>query len=182
MRMIRVASSVATAAVLAACARSDRAGDTTSSSGMVVDSAATPPAAVTAGLGADSTGAVVTAVEIRTASAPAVGIYLTDANGRSLYMFEKDAKNVSNCTGACAAAWPPLIAGAQASSDAAISAAKLGTATRGDSTKQATYGGMPLYRYEDDEKAGDIKGQGKFEFGGSWYLVSPEGKKIEKRG
>ena len=32
--------------------------------------------------------------------------------------------------------------------------------------------------YEDDEHAGDIKGQGKNEFGGLWYLVSPNGDAI----
>jgi len=32
---------------------------------------------------------------------------LADADGRTLYTFDKDAANKSNCYGGCAAAWPP---------------------------------------------------------------------------
>jgi predicted lipoprotein with Yx(FWY)xxD motif len=40
---------------------------------------------------------------------------------------------------------------------------------------------MPVYYYEDDKQPGDIKGQGKNEFGGLWYVVSPGGQKITKK-
>src|SRR5215468_10492433 len=37
-----------------------------------------------------------------------LGKILVDTQGRSLYLFQKDIGTTSECTGACAAAWPPL--------------------------------------------------------------------------
>jgi hypothetical protein len=37
-----------------------------------------------------------------------LGEILVDTQGRSLYLFQKDIGTRSECTGACAAAWPPL--------------------------------------------------------------------------
>lgn len=187
MSSIRAGSyAVVVATMLAACARgSDRAADTVPSGGAVAEappssSASTPATAATSGGGDDSAGATHAAASIRTASAASVGTYLTDASGRALYMFERDRKNASMCTGACAKAWPPFAASAPASADSSVRAAMVGTISRSDGGTQATYNGMPLYYYEDDEKPGDITGQGKNEFGGLWYLVSPSGQKNVK--
>ena len=35
---------------------------------------------------------------------------MTDSASRTLYTFDKDAANKSNCYGGCAAAWPPFFA------------------------------------------------------------------------
>jgi hypothetical protein len=43
---------------------------------------------------------------VKTASSK-VGTILVDANGRTLYLFEKDQPNKSECAGACASDWPP---------------------------------------------------------------------------
>src|SRR5512132_3634633 len=37
-----------------------------------------------------------------------LGRILVDAQGRTLYLFEKDKGAMSTCFGACASAWPPL--------------------------------------------------------------------------
>src|SRR6185503_8682375 len=37
-----------------------------------------------------------------------LGKILVDAQGRTLFLFQKDSGTKSACTGACAAAWPPL--------------------------------------------------------------------------
>jgi predicted lipoprotein with Yx(FWY)xxD motif len=179
---MQVGSCLALAAMLVACARSERPADTLQSSGAVAESTPNPSASGAAATGGryDSAGAATTAGAIATATATKVGTYLTDANGRALYMFEKDRANASSCSGDCAAAWPPFIASTPATNAAGVSAAKLGTIKRGDGTTQVTYAGMPLYHYHDDAKPGDIKGQDKEEFGDSWYLVSPAGKKIEE--
>lgn len=79
----------------------------------------------------------------------------------------------------CAIAWPPLGAVTKAVSNPSIRPELLGTIKRSDNKSQATYNGMPLYYYDDDERPGDIKGQGKQEFGGLWYLLSPSGSAIE---
>lgn len=122
-------------------------------------------------------GVVATGPIVRTASTAGLGDHLTDANGRSLYMFAVDARQLSRCTDACAVAWPPF-AGDASSGDATVSQSMLGTIDRADQRRQSTYNGMPLYYYEDDKKAGDIEGQGKEEFGGRWYLVSPDGRPL----
>ena len=164
-------------ALLAGCARTEKSADTLASTGAVPDSVTKSTASTTT----TSTTTTSQSSSIRTASAPTLGVYLTDANGRSLYMFVKDQKNVSTCTDACAQAWPPFGPSASPSPDTLVKAAMLGTITRSDSRGQATYNGMPVYYYEDDKQAGDTKGQGKNEFGGLWYLVSPGGQRIEKK-
>ena len=37
-----------------------------------------------------------------------LGHYLVDAQGHTLYLFERDQKGESYCSGACASVWPPL--------------------------------------------------------------------------
>ena len=42
-----------------------------------------------------------------------LGRVLVDAHGHTLYLFGKDKNGKSACSGACATAWPPLIATAK---------------------------------------------------------------------
>jgi predicted lipoprotein with Yx(FWY)xxD motif len=175
MHTLRVTScAIVIAAVLTSCAGSDRGKDTASSNGVV----AAGPATDSAPAATSPTGS------ISTASAAGVGRYLTDESGRALYMFERDTKNTSTCSAAdgCAVAWPPVSVGTPPSADSSVQVAMLGSISRADARMQATYDGKPLYYYEDDKKAGDIEGQGKLEFGGLWYLVSPSGQEIKKGG
>ncbi|MDX6295295.1 MAG: hypothetical protein QOH50_4370 [Kribbellaceae bacterium] len=51
----------------------------------------------------------------------------------------------------------------------------VGTVSRADGSKQLTLGGLPLYQFANDTKAGDVKGQA---LGGIWWVVGPDGKKI----
>jgi predicted lipoprotein with Yx(FWY)xxD motif len=104
-----------------------------------------------------------------------LGNVLTDADGRTLYRFDKDTDEPpkSNCDGDCATAWPPVPAD-DASAGAGIDKKLLGEVTRADGTKQLTVGGWPAYRYAKDVNAGDTKGQG---VGGTWFALAPDGKK-----
>ncbi|WDR01247.1 hypothetical protein PSQ19_10310 [Devosia algicola] len=88
---------------------------------------------------------------------------LTDANGMTLYIFDKDAPGVTNCYEKCAVNWPPLMAetGATASGDFTI-------VDRTDGTAMWAYKGWPLYYWKDDVAAGDISGDG---VGGVWHLA-----------
>lgn len=54
----------------------------------------------------------------------------------------------------------------------------LKTTKRDDGSEQVTYDGHPLYRFADDQKAGDANGQGVDAFGAKWFVVDPGGKKI----
>jgi len=57
--------------------------------------------------------------------------------------------------------------------NAALSVTK---ATSGAS--MLTAGGWPLYTFVKDQAPGDVNGQGKKSFGGTWYAVSPSGKPV----
>ncbi|MFF5724200.1 hypothetical protein [[Kitasatospora] papulosa] len=106
------------------------------------------------------------------------GESLVDDKGMTLYVFDKDTKNKSNCTGACAKAWPPLLDAAAPTAGKGVKASLLRTASRGDGKKQVTYNGHPLYRFDADQKPGDTEGQAVDAFGAKWYVISTEGKKI----
>jgi predicted lipoprotein with Yx(FWY)xxD motif len=107
-----------------------------------------------------------------------LGRILTDANGRSLYLFEKDKGAASNCSGACASIWPPVTAAAGGAGHG-VSAAKLGSFKRADGQIEATYAGHPLYTYAGDAKPGDTRGEGLDQFGAEWYVLAPSGHKID---
>ncbi|MEU4492278.1 SCO0930 family lipoprotein [Streptomyces sp. NBC_00210] len=104
-----------------------------------------------------------------------LGKVVTDSAGFTLYRFDKDTASPpkSNCEGECAKKWPVVAAGG-ASAAPGTDASLIGEVTRADGTKQLTIGGWPMYRYAQDAKPGDAKGQG---VGGTWYAAAPDGKK-----
>lgn len=109
-----------------------------------------------------------------------LGVHLTTAHGRTLYMFAADTRHRSHCRGTCATYWPPLTTGGAPTAGGAAKAAKLGTIRRRDGSRQVTYAGHPLYLYLGDTKAGQTNGQGSLAFGARWWLVAPSGKAITK--
>jgi predicted lipoprotein with Yx(FWY)xxD motif len=125
----------------------------------------------TAGNSSASTG-----VTLMTHKGPA-GTYLTDAKGRSLYVFAKDTSGTSNCSGSCAHYWPPLT-GASPQVASGLTASMAATTSRSDGSTQVTYNGHPLYLYIGDSKVGDTNGQGLDLSGGKWWLVDPHGAAI----
>jgi predicted lipoprotein with Yx(FWY)xxD motif len=96
----------------------------------------------------------------------------------TVYLFEADRGGQPACSGACAAAWPPVTGTASAVGGA--HAADLGTITRADGTKQVTYKGHPLYYFVKDKDDGDAYGQGVKAFGASWYVLAPSGSKVDQ--
>ncbi|MGN6549947.1 MAG: COG4315 family predicted lipoprotein [Pararhizobium sp.] len=92
------------------------------------------------------------------------GQVLTDAKGMTLYTFDKDDKGVSNCTGQCAAKWPPMKAKKSATASGEFSVIK-----RKDGSRQWAYDGKPLYRWQNDKKPGDMTGDG---VGGVWHVAT----------
>jgi predicted lipoprotein with Yx(FWY)xxD motif len=125
--------------------------------------AAPPPAAASS------------AIDLRTTP---LGKILVDAKGRSLYLFEADKPNMSNCSGACQSLWPPLTSNTKPQAHGGVLAAKVGTTT-GGAKQQVTYNGHPLYYYAGDQKPGDTTGQGLNQFGAPWYVLAPTGNKID---
>jgi predicted lipoprotein with Yx(FWY)xxD motif len=97
---------------------------------------------------------------------------LTNAQGMTLYWFAPDTSTTSKCTGSCATYWPPLKGPVTAGSGVT---GTLGTITRSDGTKQATYDGHPLYTYAADTAPGQNKGNGLNVSGGLWYEMTVSG-------
>ena len=112
------------------------------------------------------------------------GPILVDGEGMSLYVFMADTQNSGTSTcgddDGCATEWPPLISQGSPVAGEGVDATLLGTITRDDGSIQVTYNGWPLYLFEEDTAAGDTNGQGIDEFGGLWFLVSPEGEAIQQ--
>jgi predicted lipoprotein with Yx(FWY)xxD motif len=162
---------------------------------LIAVAASTPAALAVTGCGgsapavSSSGGSVVlpttangTAATVGVANAGGLGKILVDSQGRTLYLFQKDTGTRSACSGACAAAWPPLRATAKPSAGTSLSAAKLGTTPRSDGKPQVTYNGHPLYLYSADQNAGDTNGQGINAFGAAWFVLSPSGNMVVGKG
>jgi predicted lipoprotein with Yx(FWY)xxD motif len=102
-----------------------------------------------------------------------------DGKGRTLYLWEADKNGTSTCTGACAAAWPPVTVTGTPHAASGVDQAKLSTVKRADGTEQLTYNAHPLYYFVGDAGTGVAKGQASKAFGAGWYVVSASGAKID---
>ena len=98
---------------------------------------------------------------------------LLTASGRTLYTFDKDAANKSNCNGGCAAAWPPFMV-----KDGDRAPAGFRVITRDDGARQWAMNEKPLYFFAADVQAGDAKGDGQ---GGVWHVVRDASKRSEAK-
>jgi predicted lipoprotein with Yx(FWY)xxD motif len=162
-RIWGAAGLAALALAVSACASSASSSATagsTPAAGASSSSAAAP---------ASSAAASGTTVSQRTIGGQQV---LTNAQGMTLYWFAIDTSTASKCTGSCATYWPPVKGPVTAGSGVT---GTLGTITRSDGTKQATYDGHPLYTYAGDTSAGQNKGNGLNVSGGLWYEMTVSG-------
>lgn len=99
----------------------------------------------------------------------ALGSYLTDTKGMTLYYFTKDVADVNSCVDSCLANWPIFNAN-NFTVPAEFSAADFGVFTRADGKDQLTYKGWPLYDFAKDMKAGDAVGDN---VGKVWFVIKP---------
>ena len=160
---VRVGAPLAMVAVLAAaCGSSGNSNSAGSSSG-------------------SNTGTTSGSGMVETHSGPN-GTFLTDSSGKTLYLFQSDTASASSCTGACAAAWPPVTSSGQPTASGDAKSNMLGTIKRSDGTSQVTYNGHPLYTYVGDSAPGQTNGEGSSQFGALWYVVSPAGMAITSGG
>ena len=111
-----------------------------------------------------------------------LGRIIVNGRGLTLYLFEKDRRGHSACSGACATYWPPLLTHGKPSATNGARRSLLGTIRRSNGTRQVTYAGHPLYRFLQDTKRGQTNGEGSTLFGAGWDALSPAGKKIESDG
>ncbi|WDE12611.1 hypothetical protein [Thalassomonas haliotis] len=99
------------------------------------------------------------------------GSLILAESGLSLYTFDNDSLDTSNCDGTpedtdtCAGQWPPLLA-----ADGATATEKMTIITRADDTRQWAYQGQALYHWHQDSAEGDIGGDG---INNVWHLARP---------
>lgn len=90
---------------------------------------------------------------------------LVNAQGLTLYTFDRDARNSgrSSCNGQCAVNWPPHLASAsdRASGDYTI-------VVRDDGRRQWAYKGWPLYTWPEDQEPGDKYGDNRNKV---WHVI-----------
>ena len=138
----------------------------------VAASSAAPAGAAAGGSGAAVAPAGPATVATKTG---ALGTYLTDGSGKSVYLYTPDTSSTSTCYGQCVAFWPALLTTGAPQAGTGATASMLGTSPRTDGTTQVTYNGHPLYYFKGDKSAGDTSGQGKE---GTWFLMTPAGTQI----
>src|SRR5579875_888589 len=97
--------------------------------------------------------------------------------GHALYLWDADRHDKSNCHGACAAAWPPLLTKIKPMAGRGVKAADLSTIARSRGERQVTYNGHPLYYFAGDNR-GTTRGQGSDGFGARWWLVNASGSAV----
>jgi predicted lipoprotein with Yx(FWY)xxD motif len=105
------------------------------------------------------------------------GAVLFDGDDRAIYYFDKEKGSTSECYGACAEAWPPVLTEGAPQPGQGAQAGLLGTTERDDGTTQVTYDGHPLYYYVDDPK-GEVLCHNVNEFGGLWLAVQGNGQPV----
>jgi predicted lipoprotein with Yx(FWY)xxD motif len=106
------------------------------------------------------------------------GEVLFDDAKRAIYLFGKESSATSECYGACAEAWPPVLTEGTPQAGGKADASLLGTTRRDDGTTQVTYDGHPLYYYVDDPP-GEVGCHNVEEFGGLWLAIEPSGAAVQ---
>ncbi|HEY2767122.1 MAG TPA: hypothetical protein VGI76_02625 [Solirubrobacteraceae bacterium] len=138
----------------------------------------TPASGAPASAGA-TTPSTAAGTAVTTAHTSLGTVLVAGPNHMTVYLFEADKGTTSNCSSACAQAWPPVTTSGEPKAEGGAQSAHLGTTTRSDGTKQVTYNGHPLYYYVSDQSSGETTGQGVKSFGAAWYVLNPAGKKID---
>jgi predicted lipoprotein with Yx(FWY)xxD motif len=121
-------------------------------------------------------------IVLRARATARFGTLVVDARGRTLYRSERDRSRppLSRCVGKCARTWPPAtVAGPDQVRVAGIDPDLVGTLRRADGRHQLTLAGHPLYRFAQDRRPGDIKGQCRDNV---FFAATPEGGRTTMAG
>ena len=109
-----------------------------------------------------------------------LGAVLVNSKGHTLYLFAKDKRGKSACSGRCAKFWPPLLIRSKATAGSGVKISLLGTTRRSNGALQVTYNKHPLYAYVLDKRAGQTTGEGISIFGAKWWAISARGTAVLK--
>jgi predicted lipoprotein with Yx(FWY)xxD motif len=105
------------------------------------------------------------------------GRILANGRGLAVFYFDKEATRESECYGACARAWPPVLTNGKPRAGEGARSRLLGRTERRNGRSQVTYDGHPLYYYVDDSP-GRVLCHNVREFGGLWLVVRPDGSPV----
>lgn len=115
-------------------------------------------------------------VELWAVQSGALGVLVTDGDGRPIYRFDRDSHQPPStaCTGSCTDTWPPVLIGNQPPDLEGVDAALVGSFVRpDDGQRQLTLAGWPLYRHAgDDGGLSSTYGNGD---DNAWFVVAPTG-------
>ncbi len=177
-RFLAIAVTLTALAVVAGCGGDD---DSSSDDGEASATATTTTEASKAGAGGgggqkqgsggSGSGSVVEVTDTE------YGEILVDSDGRTLYSFDKESTDRSECFGACAEAWPPFYTKGEPRAGKGAMQDLLGI-TDHEGKDLVTYDGHPLYYYVN-EGPNEVLCQGVEEFGGLWLVVAPSGEVIQ---
>lgn len=115
------------------------------------------------------------------------GQYIVGPEGKPVYMFTTDSQGdggepAISCTSEeCLDAWPLVTADGEVTVGPELDESLAGTFSY-DGQTVVTYNGWPLYTFARDEAGQPPQGQDVHSFGGEWYLLGPQGEKIEEEG
>jgi predicted lipoprotein with Yx(FWY)xxD motif len=101
----------------------------------------------------------------------ALGQFMTDTSGKTLYYFMKDTPGKSACTGTCITLWPPFSAD-PVTAPSSLNSGDFTSISRADGMKQTAFMGRSLYYYSGDKNPGETNGQG---FNNFWYVANTSG-------
>ncbi|MBO0844142.1 MAG: hypothetical protein J2P22_01845 [Nocardioides sp.] len=106
-----------------------------------------------------------------------LGNVVVDGSGMTVYMLTADTSGHSSCSAACLQYWPPVTSAQESGIHA-----KVGMTSTMSGGKTATVGGWPVYTFIQDQKPGDVTGEGMQTYGGTWYAISASGKPVKQGG
>ena len=106
------------------------------------------------------------------------GSIVGDGRGQAVYVFDKEQSGRSECYGACARAWPPVLTRGRPVAGKGVRDRRLGTVRRRGGSRQVTFRGRPLYYYVDDAP-GRVLCHNVAEFGGLWLVIRADGDPVD---
>jgi predicted lipoprotein with Yx(FWY)xxD motif len=178
VRRLPAMAAIVVAVAIAACGGDD---DAATTEGAAPTTSAAEEASAPAEAGKESPkggrGAPARGTELVAADSQ-YGEILFDSEQRAIYLFDKETSESSQCYGACAEAWPPVLTEGRPRAGAGLDPKLLGTTERDDGSTQVTYNGHPLYYYVDDPR-GEVLCHNVEEFGGLWLVVEPSGQPVQ---
>jgi predicted lipoprotein with Yx(FWY)xxD motif len=180
-RLLGVGLISAATVVVAACGSSGSTASGSASSG--ASSSAAGGASSASSPSAASNAGATSSLTISAKSVGGLGTVLVNQKGQTLYMLtsEKGSKITCTASSGCLHAWPEtdLPSGATAAkAGSGVQSSLLGTVKGATGQMEVTYNGWPLYTFIGDSAAGQAKGQGLNNFGGTWYVLNTAGNPV----